>query len=459
MDQAVQDHSLAQRAHWLIRLRWLAGLAVALGTFICARVFGIALQEWALYGIALLLLVYNGVLFILVKRWAAAPGDGGLRGVKRTISFQMSADLVILTALLHLSGGVENPLAFFFIFHMIIASILLSVWESYLQATLAVLLFGALALLEYRGAISHYCLDGFVRHCQYQEGRYVLGTVFVFGVTLYLVVYMASYIAVRLRRAERAQAQANAQLREKDRIKDEYVARLTHDLKGHLAAIQTCLAVVIGEPVNDHVADFVDRAYRRTQQLTGFVRMLLKLTRMKLGSTLQMDLLSVGDAAHHAVETVRSQAEAKGIHLVCELGSSTQMVWADEAAIEETIVNLLLNAIKYTPEQGTISIESRGEGDSEVVEISDTGIGIPPAALPRVFDEFYRASNARRVERRGSGLGLSLAKQVIELHDGSISVLSEEGSGTTFRIVLPRATANVSTAAAAAAAGHGVPVR
>ncbi|MHC4519214.1 MAG: sensor histidine kinase [Planctomycetota bacterium] len=459
MERAVQDDSLAQRAHWLIRLRWLAGLAVALSTFVCVRVFGIALEEWALYGIALLLLVYNAVLFVLVKRLAATPGDHGLRGVKRTISFQISADLVILTVMLHFSGGVENPLAFFFIFHMIIASILLSVWESDMQATLAVLLFGLLALLEYGGAIPHYCLDGFVRHCQYQEGRYVLGTVFVFAVTLYLVVYMASYIAVRLRRAERAQAQANAQLREKDRIKDEYVVRLTHDLKGHLAAIQTCLAVAIGGPINDQVADFVDRAYRRTQKLTAFVRMLLKLTKMRLSGKLEMGVLSVSDAARHAVEAVRKQAEDKGIHLACEPGFSTQTVWADRAAIEETIVNLLLNAIKYTPEKGTISIETRGEEDSEVVEISDTGIGIPQAELSRVFDEFYRASNAKQVERTGSGLGLSLAKQVIELHDGSISVFSKEGSGTTFRIVLPRATANVRTASAAAASRHRVPVR
>lgn len=456
MERAVHDDSLGQRAHWLIRLRWLAGLAVALSTFVCVRVFGIVLEEQALYGIAALLLVYNAVLFVLVRRLSARGGDRGLRGVKRTISFQMSADLVILTVLLHYSGGVENPLAFFFIFHMIIASILLSVWESYLQATLAVMLFGLLALLEYGGAISHHCLTGFVRHCQYQEGRYVLGSFFVFAVTLYLVVYMASYIAVRLRRAERAQAQANAQLREKDRIKDQYVARLTHDIKGHLAAIQTCLAVVIGESINGQVADFADRAYRRTQKLTAFVKMLLKLTRMRLNGKLDMQVFPLDEVVRCAVATVQNRAEGKGIHLTCELKGSAPRVSADRTAIEETIVNLLLNAIKYTPEGGTISVETRTEGDSAVVGISDTGIGVPQAELARIFDEFYRASNARQVERDGTGLGLSLAKQVVELHEGSISVLSTGGLGTTFRVVLPRVMANVNAESAVVAARRGV---
>jgi len=459
MGAVVRDDSLAQRAYWLIRLRWLAALSAAAGTFVCARVFGVALQERALYGIALLLLAYNFVLLVLLRHLTAAPGDRSLRGVTRAINVQISADLVILTVLLHFSGGIENPLAFFFIFHMIIASILLSVWESYLQATLAVLLFGLLALLEYSGAVSHHCLAGFVTHCQYQEGPYVLGTFLVFAVSLYLVVYMASTIAVRLRRAERAQAQANERLRAQDRIKDEYVARLTHDIKGHLAAIQTCLAVAIGGPINGQVADFIDRAYRRTQKLTAFVRILLRLTKLKLSGVPEMTVFSLSDAAGQAAETVRKRAEDKAIHLSCTLESSGPTVRADREAIGETVVNLLLNAIKYTPEQGTVSIEVRAEDDSVLLEISDTGIGVPPAELARIFDEFYRAANARQIERNGTGLGLSLAKQVIELHDGSISVFSTEGSGTTFRIVLPRARVRRTTASEVPADRHRISVR
>ncbi len=442
MHSAAPENDLAQRARWLIRLRWLAAVSVAFATLGCARILGISLQEPALYGIALLLLAYNAVLVVLLNHLRRTPGARARGRIKRLIHFQISADLIILTGLLHFSGGVENPFAFFFVFHMIIASILLSFRESCLQATLAVLLFGSLVLFEQHDLIPHYCLHGFVKYCQYQEGRYVLGTFLVLAITLYLAVYMASHIAARLRRAERAQMQANAQLREKDRIKDEYVARLTHDIKGHLAAIQSCLAVATTGSLSGQAADFVGRAHRRTQKLTAFVRMLLKLTRMRLNGKLDMAVVSLNDLVLNASETVEKTARDKSISLCRDLEISDPAVLVDRPSLEETVVNLLLNAVKYTPAQGTISIHTRTERDSAVVEISDTGIGIPDAERSKIFDEFYRASNARDVEPDGTGLGLSLAKHVIDLHGGSIGVVSTEGSGATLRIVLPRVAAN-----------------
>ncbi len=458
MHSTAPENDLGQRACWLIRLRWLAAVSVACATFGCSRILGISLREPALYGVALLLLAYNAVLAVLLNRLVRVPVAQGRRRIKRLIHVQISADLVILTGLLHFSGGVENPFAFFFVFHMIIASVLLSFWESCLQATLAVLLFGALGLLEHYDLIPHHCLGGFIRHCQYQEGRYILGTFLVLGITLYLAVYMASYIAVRLRRAERAQMQANERLCEKDRIKDEYVARLTHDIKGHLAAIQSCLAVATTGSLSGQTADFVGRAYRRTQKLTVFVRMLLKLTRMRLDGTLDMAVVSLNDLVLHACEAAGKAARDKSMNLCCDLDTSAPTVLVDRASIEETIVNLLLNAVKYTPAHGTISIDTRTEGDSTVLDISDTGIGVPEAERTRVFDEFYRASNAREVEPDGTGLGLSLAKHVVDLHGGSVDVLSTKGAGATFRVVLPRVAANRATDSASAAKPHYVEV-
>jgi signal transduction histidine kinase len=217
--------------------------------------------------------------------------------------------------------------------------------------------------------------------------------------------------------------------------------------------------VAIGGPINGQVADFVNRAYRRTQKLTAFVRILLRLTKLKLSGVPEITVFSLGEAAGQALEAVRQRAADRSLHLSGTPEHSGPMVRGNRDVVEETLVNLLLNAIKYTPERGTISVEARTEGDSALLEISDTGIGVPPAELGRIFDEFYRASNAREVEREGTGLGLSLAKQVIELHDGSISVFSTEGSGTTFRIVLPRAMVSQTTASVVPAARHRVSVR
>ncbi len=443
MEPVPKNIRLVKRAYWLIKLRWIAIVCVVIGTYVSSNVLAITLEDFALYGIATLLTLYNTTVLLLLNRLAKGNKEVPCTAVKTIINVQISADLLILTVLLHFSGGIENPFVFYFTFHMIIASILLSTRESYLQATFAVLLFGLLVLLEYRQLIPHYCLTGFVSHCLHRDGLYVLGTYFVFTTALYLAVYMASYIAVRLRQAEQAYRQANASLQEKDRIKDEYVSRVTHDIKSHLTTIQSCLGVVVNKtigPLGDQQADFIGRAHRRVIKLTDFVRTLLRLTEMRLSDELEMGVFSLRDTISNAVAAVKTKAESKSISLNCDIEPSVDRVFGNPFSIEEVATNLLLNAIKYTPENGRVTVSVKNENDFAVVEIADTGIGIPANQLGKVFQEFFRASNAREVERDGTGLGLSIAKYVVERHNGKIWVESEENNGTKFWFTLPKGT-------------------
>ncbi|MHC4693696.1 MAG: sensor histidine kinase [Planctomycetota bacterium] len=445
MDPAPQNIRLVERAYWLIKLRWIAVAGVGLATFLADIVLP-SMRDfalYALYGIAILLALYNATVLLLLKRLTRSLKKTPVPVVKKLINVQISADLLILTVLLHFSGGIENPFIFFFIFHMVIASILLSVRESYLQATFAVVIFGLLILLEYLEleCFSHHCLTGFVTHCLRRDGRYIFGTYFVFVITLYLVVYMASHIARRLRKAEQAHRQANILLQEKDHIKDEYVLRVTHDIKGHLATIQSCLGVIVKRlvgPLDDQQADFINRAHSRTIKLSKFVRTLLKLTQMRLSNELEMDVFSLGDAVHSVVAGVKSKADDKQIALSCNVESSEDKIFGNQFSIEEVIANLLLNAIKYTPANGTVGVNLKDGEDGMLVEISDTGIGIPQEEQSKIFREFYRATNAREIERDGTGLGLSIVKHIVERHGGKIQVESKEGCGTTFHLTLPK---------------------
>lgn len=440
MDPAPQDIRLVERAYWLIKLRWIAVAGVGLTTFLTHLVLP-SLQDVALYGIAILLALYNATVLLLLKRLTRSIKKTPVPVVKKLISVQISVDLLILTVLLHFSGGIENPFVFFFIFHMVIASILLSVRESYLQATFAVVIFGLLILFEYLQFINHHCLTGFVTHCLHRDGHYIFGTYFAFVITLYLVVYMASHIARRLRKAEQAHRQANILLQEKDHIKDEYVLRVTHDIKGHLATIQSCLGVIVKRlvgPLDDQQADFINRAYSRTVKLSKFVRTLLKLTQMRLSNELEMDVFSLGDAVKNVVAAVESKADDKQITLSCNAESSEDKIFGNQFSIEEVITNLLLNAIKYTPAKGTVDVNLKDGEDCMLVEISDTGIGIPQEEQSKIFREFYRATNAREIERDGTGLGLSIVKHILERHGGKIQVESKEGCGTTFQLTLPK---------------------
>lgn len=439
MEQDNQSARLIKQAYWLIALRWIAIAGVCLATFFAHNIMGVSVKDVPLYCVAAALVLENIISLLLLKRIIGT--SAGNASIKRIINFQITADLVALTILLHYSGGIENPIIIYFVFHMIIASILLSVRESYLQATLAAFLITLLAVLEYKKIIPHHCLEGFVT-CNMPRGiLYVLGHVFILVTTLYIVVYMTSSISIQLRNQEEAYRQANIQLQQKDRIKDEYVLQLTHDIKGHLSAIQSCLSVLangIAGPLSEQQADFVDRAHDRTKKLTKFVKALLRITEMRLIDKFEMDFFSLKDTVSSAIESVKTKAEDKNITLSSGIEPTADKVFGNQFSIEETITNLLLNSIKYTPTNGTVRVQVKDDGKTVLVEIFDTGIGIPENETDKVFDEFFRASNARKVERDGTGLGLSIAKQTIQRHGGNIWAESQEGKGTKIGFTLPK---------------------
>ena len=432
---------LVRQAYWLIKLRWMAAAGVCLSIFFTSEVLGVSLQKRPLYGISATLFLYNVLSLLLLKRKLKINGDIVFVSINKIINFQISLDLLALTALLHYSGGVENPFVIYFVFHMAIASILLSRWQSYLQASFAVGLFACLALFEHTGVLPHYCLKEFVVCNIQQSTLYVIGTIFAFASALYLVVYLTGFVSMQLRRQEEAYRQANLQLKQKDRIKDEYVSRVTHDIKGHLAAIQNCLDVVVNNlvgPLNNKQAEFVGRAHSRTVKLTTFVKMLLRLTQMRFANKIQKDVFPLKNTVDNAIAHVRVKAETKSISLNCDIEPSVDKIFGNQFSIEEAITNLLLNAVKYTPKNGVVTLKAGIDGRFVIVEIVDTGIGIPEEEITKVFDEFYRAGNAREVEQDGTGLGLSLVKQIVERNDGKIWVESQLNVGTKFSITLPK---------------------
>jgi signal transduction histidine kinase len=440
MEDLFKSTSLIERAYWLIRLRWVAIVTLAVATFAASEFMGVSLPARALHAISAVLVVYNFVLYGLLRYWTWGGREPSPKRIGRILTFQISADLFILAAILHFSGGIKNPFSFFFVFHMIIASILSSKWQSYLQATLAIVLFGSVVILESGGVVQHHDLTGFAGHEPYRDRAFVFGFLFVFAVTLYLVVYMTTSITEQLRMQQDDLEKANAMLEEKDQVKNEYVLRVTHDIKGHLAAIQSCVEVVSNGllgPLNEKQKEFVDRAYRRTTKCMAFIVALLKLTRMKLSGHLDVERFSLRSCVLSSLASVQNRAQAKSIALDHRIDPGVDEVLGEAVLIEETITNMLFNAVKYTPDGGKVSMDVGQEGDFVRVKVTDTGIGIPPAELPRIFEEFYRAENARAVERDGTGLGLAFAKQVVERHGGRVWVENNPGGGTTFTFTLP----------------------
>ncbi len=246
---------------------------------------------------------------------------------------------------------------------------------------------------------------------------------------------------IELKKQEAALREANLKLQEKDRIKDEYVSRVTHDIKGHLAAVQSCLYIAADQSfgrLSERQSDFMDRAMRRTTQLTAFVKELLNLTQMRLSGRLDMQAFSLPECITKALASVASRAQEKSITLTSNVEPSVGQMVGNEFSINEMIANLLFNAVKYTPEHKTVRLEAKGYDEHVRIDIIDTGIGIPADEVGHVFDEFFRATNAQETEKDGTGLGLSIVKQIVKQHSGEISVESREGQGSTFTVILPK---------------------
>jgi signal transduction histidine kinase len=238
----------------------------------------------------------------------------------------------------------------------------------------------------------------------------------------------------------KALREANAALKDKDRIKDEYVSRITHDIKGHLGVIKSSLAIAddhsgIGSP--EDKVKFIGRASDRTTQLLEFIAELLRITKLRLGGQMVETTFSLKDAITKSLETVAPGARDKLISLKANVTEDIDIMIGDELSITEVITNLLFNAIKYSPENESVTLQAMVEHDQVLITISDTGIGIPPEEVDQVFQEFFRASNAITFAKDGTGLGLALVKQIVERHGGTITAKNNTGKGAVFSIVLP----------------------
>jgi signal transduction histidine kinase len=426
---------------WFIRIRWIAITILIISCLVVKYLLNISIQEKSIYIITAILLALNVSHKIILRRIKKEGSEKAIKKIKQEIHFQIVTDLILLTIILHFSGGIENPLVLFYFFHMIIASSIFTSLQSYFYAVFAIFLAASLALLECYGVVPHYPLVGFGSHDLYNNILYVYGTGFVFGCTSILVVFLSHMIIYRSIKSEETYVRTNIELENKDKLKNEYVLRVTHDIKGHIAAILSCLDVVRSKStghLNEIQEEFTSRAYERTGLLSGFIKDLLNLTGKRLKHDNEIEEFSLPDLINKVIKPILMLIQDKSIDFNMYLDKSVVGISGNPYTIEELYSNLLLNSVKYTPPKGHIELTVKSHNNYFVTEISDSGIGIPKEDLPKVFDEFYRASNVPKDIKTGSGLGLSIAKQIVEDHKGKIWVTSEEGVWTKFTFILPK---------------------
>ena len=222
---------------------------------------------------------------------------------------------------------------------------------------------------------------------------------------------------------------------------NRFSADASHELRTPLTVLQGELESVARTSSNlpAEIRETVGSALEETHRLTKIVENLLAISRLEAGEARkQLERLDFAELARSTADQMRLLAEEKHIHLDCN-GAESVEVEADPARLKQVVVNLLDNAIKYTPESGRVSISVMKQDGRAVLEIADTGIGISRDDLPHIFDRFYRADKARSREMGGTGLGLSIVRSICLAHDGQVKVQSTEGQGSMFHIELPLA--------------------
>jgi len=196
-------------------------------------------------------------------------------------------------------------------------------------------------------------------------------------------------------------------------------------------------AVIAKSAGNPEVAEMARSAQDEVERLQNIVEALFALSRLEAGEALQQSKpFDLSELSATTAEQMCLLAEDKGIEVTCDSPSGV-IVEGDKARLKQVIVNLLDNAIKYTPEGGRVVVRVRTEDSKAVLEVADTGIGIPTEAVSRVFDRFYRVDKARARHLGGAGLGLAIVKSICSAHGGSVDLESKEGQGTCVVVRLP----------------------
>jgi two-component system NtrC family sensor kinase len=243
-------------------------------------------------------------------------------------------------------------------------------------------------------------------------------------------------------------------LKELDRIKSEFVTTVSHDLRSPLTAILGYVELIErAGKVNDQQQDFIRRIRLSVQQITALVTDLLDLGRIESGVDATHESTPISVLARYAVEGLRATADSKNVVIDVDFADQLPLVMGDPIRLRQMVGNLLENAIKYSPEGGTVRLEANWEDEQIILRVSDGGPGIPAADQPYLFDKFFRGSNIEE-NVPGTGLGLSIVKSIVDHHDGRIWVDSKVGHGTTFTVVMPAANDSEARASSADQVGR-----
>lgn len=231
--------------------------------------------------------------------------------------------------------------------------------------------------------------------------------------------------------------------RRSDEMRKEFVANVSHELRTPITSVRSYAETMteIGDDMpEEQKKHFLQVILNESDRMTKIVQDLLALSRFDAGEMdFRLEYFSLGSSAQNVFDALRLDAEKRGMNLQLYLPAEPVTIYGDKARIEQVIINICSNALRYTPGGGNVKISLSADEKQASLVVEDTGIGIPKADINRIFDRFYRVDKARSRAMGGTGLGLSIAYEIIKRHNGKITVESEQNVGTAVTVLLPLA--------------------
>lgn len=232
---------------------------------------------------------------------------------------------------------------------------------------------------------------------------------------------------------------ANKKLKELDEMKSDFMRRIEHGSRSHLSLIKSCLSLFLSEQfskLNDQQRDLITTAERRCSTMLELLDDYLLLSHRKSAiGAYHMEPVCFAGLVKNIVSDIQAQANQKNIMIDIQIPSDFPPVWADPAGLREIFSNLLNNAMKYTGKNGKVVVSATEINDFIELSVADSGIGVASEDYSKIFDEFYRAPNAKSYNSEGTGLGLAIVKVIVEAHKGRIAVQSELGKGCKITVL------------------------
>jgi signal transduction histidine kinase len=423
---------------WLIKARWVVvGVTVTIG--LIAPFIGYNISLPAILSLAFYLLVTN-CIFTLVGLRLNTPEVSG-RALRVFNDSQIIADWLAIIVLVYFTGGLTSPFIFFFFFHLIMAAVLTPVANFYFNASVVVVLLNAVFLAEYFGLLPHQTLLENSTPAYIWQPPYMIAFLGSLTLSIFLTVYASSWVSGLWRRRVSELFDIKSRLEDSQKERSRFYRLVTHELRAPLAAARTMLVVIADGYVTqpDKQKALVEKVGRRLDAMIEVLNDLLLLAQSRdTMAKADLEEVDLKTLVNNSVEFYRPQANTKEIALSLTTGENLPSLLATRAGLDYICSNLISNAIKYTVKGGQVAIDLKSN-DGQMVQlvVSDTGIGIPQESRDKLFTEFYRAPNAKKLGETGTGLGLTITKKLVEEFGGQIVFESAEGKGTTFTITLP----------------------